>query len=162
MSSARAAEADWAARLEYRLFLIRQTQLATDGELAGIGERLCEAAISGYNGAVLAPSANLVQPQRAGKQYLARLVALRKEAERHGLALIPGVFPFDAGDLVLPFDPHLAEGLPVKDVLYVVDSDERGFCADPPGVANGDFRTASGGRPGWSCRLPGPEDRRFR
>ena len=148
---ARGAEADWSARLEYRLFLISETQLASDAELRLAGERLREAAISGYNGAVLAPSANLVQPQRAGKEYLARLVALRKEAERHGLALIPGVFPFDAGDLVLPFDPHLAEGLPVRDVLYVVDKDEARLCADPPlALVNGDFETAArGGVPGW-------------
>lgn len=153
-----AAEPDWAERLRYRMLLVRGTPLDADSQLEAAKQQLRSAAITGYNTVVLEPSANLVQPQRAGKEYLARLAAFAEEARRIGLAIIPGVMPFDAPNLVLPFDPHLAEGLPVRDVLYVVKGNAAHFQPEQPiEPVNPSFEIAGpNGIPGWQAASLAP------
>ena len=146
-----AAEPDWPARLRYRLLLLPGTSLASDSRLEAAREQLRRAAPAGYNAVLLGASADLVQPHRAGDEYLARLAAFAEEARRLGLAVIPAVMPFDAPNLVLPFDPHLAEGLPVRDVLYVAQQGEARFLPDRPvQLVNAGFEIGGPNAiPGW-------------
>lgn len=146
-----AAEAGWPERFQYRMVLLRNTSLATDAKLETAKQQLQRAAITGYNCAILAASANLIQPQIAGDDYLARLESLRDEANRQGIGLVPSVMPFDSDAQISQFDPHLAEGLPVRDALYVVEGAEAHLRPDSPvTLVNSSFETVGqNGIPGW-------------
>lgn len=156
--STETAEPNWVARFQYRLFLLQNTALASDAELTSAKEQLRLAAITGYNGVVLAATANLVQPQLAGEEYRARLAAIGEEAGRLQLGLIPSVMPFDRGDLAIPSDPHMAEGIPIRDVLYVVRGGEAFLQPDPPvALADPGFELPVGGAgSGWQAADAGP------
>jgi SLA1 Homology Domain 1 (SHD1) protein len=159
-----ANEPNWAERFQYRLFMLQDTSLPSDVSLETAKEQFRRAAVSGYNGVVLAPSSNLIQPQKAGEEYLGRLRALGEEANRLGLGLIPGVMPFDAPDLTLPFDPHMAEGVPVRDQLHVVEGSEAHLQAWPPiELMNPGFEQGgAGGVPGWHVQSQQPSQSVFR
>jgi SLA1 homology domain 1, SHD1 len=155
----RAAEAAWPERFQYRMVLLHNTSLSSDAELETAKQQLRQAAITGYNCAVLATSGNLIQPQIAGDDYLARLRLLREEADYLGIGLVPSVMPFDSDALTKQFDPHLAEGLPARNLLYIVTGDKAHLRADPPiALTNSEFENAGqDGIPGWLVTgdLPG-------
>jgi hypothetical protein len=146
-----ATEANWPERFRYRMVLLRDSSLSNDSELETVRLQLRRAAVCGYNAVVLAASASLLQPQAAGEEYLVRLNAVREEAGQLGLGVMPCVMPFDRGDLIRSFDPHFAEGVPVRDVLYVVDGDVAQLQPDPPiALENPGFENYSSNRlPGW-------------
>lgn len=155
----RAADPDWPERFRYRMVLLRNTSLSSNAELETAKQQLQRAAITGYNCVVLAASANLIQPQIAGDEYLARLRLLRDEANRLGIGLVPSVMPFDSDAVTKPFDPHLAEGLPVRNVLYVAEGAAAHLRPAPPiTLVNSGFETVGqNGIPGWQLvgLLPG-------
>ena len=141
----------WPERLQYRLALLADSSLSNDTDLAQANQFLEVAATNGYNGIVLASSANLIQPQTAGNAFLDRLQSLREEATSLGIGLIPSVMPFDSDDVLRQLNPIFAEGLPVRDALYVVDGSEACLRPDPPiKLVNCGFETAGpDGVPGW-------------
>lgn len=151
MTPCEAAEVNWPERLRYRMFVLSDTSFSSDAELESAIQQLQRAAITGYNCAVLAKSAELIQPQVAGDEYLARLRSLRDEANALGIGLVPSVMPFDSDALTKQYDPHLAEGLPVRNVLYVCDGAEAHLRPDPQiTLVNSGFETVGqNGIPGW-------------
>lgn len=66
-------------------------------------------------------------PQR----YFDHVARVRALAEELRLELVPGVFPLGWSNDLLYHDPNLAEGLPVRDALFVVQSGEARLVPDP-------------------------------
>jgi hypothetical protein len=102
------------------VFVIRN--LRTDGEVAEIREIARTAASHGLNGMVL--SAGLDQLQLQPAEYLERVRKVKAICDEYHLELIPQIFSAGYGGGVLGFDRNLAEGIPVKDALFVVSNGE--------------------------------------
>jgi hypothetical protein len=66
------------------------------------------------------------------QRYFANVERVRKTAGELGLGMVPAVFPVGYSNDILWHDPNLAEGLPVKDALFVVEGGEARVVADPP------------------------------
>ena len=152
-------EPDWPERYRYRAFLYDSSALENDFQLENTKQLLKSAVDVGYNCCILGVSTNLIQPKAAGDKFLRQLRLLRDEASRLGISLVVGVFPFDADYLVSPITPHLAEGLPVRDVACVVTEGVARLVPDPQvDLANTEFETVGQkGVPGWLV-LDAPPD----
>jgi hypothetical protein len=112
---------------------------------------LCpRAAASGYNAIVLSDS-SLYDLDSAGASYAQGVRRVQEEAQRHGLELIPCVMPIGYSGSILGADPNLAEGLPVKDALFVARGGTARLDADPAvSLPGGDFERVEGERfAGW-------------
>jgi hypothetical protein len=73
-------------------------------------------------------------------RYFANLQRLKRVAADLKMELVPGVFPIGWSNDLLWHDPNLAEGLPVRDQLFVVQGGEARLAADPPvSLPGGDF-----------------------
>ena len=81
-------------------------------------ELLPRAAAAGYNAVVLSDS-TLYRLDGGGESYAQNVRRVQAEAEKHGLELIPCVMPIGYSGSIIGADPNLAEGLPVKDALFV-------------------------------------------
>ena len=86
---------------------------------------------AGYTGIVLTDSKFSVL-QRQPKSYAANVERLKKAAADHHLEIIPVLFPVGWSNNILANDPNLAEGLPVKDALFVVKNNQATLLPDPP------------------------------
>jgi len=128
------------------------SRLKDDEELAQALSYLRRAKSAGFTGVVLSNTAPLAQPSRSGPEYVARLRALGDEAARLKLDLIPMVMNFGDGGAVLGSDPNLAEGVPVRDALFVVSGREARLVPDPPiTIENPGFEQPEGNHfPGWT------------
>lgn len=82
--------------------------------------RLPRAAASGYPAVVLWDW-DLFRLDRAGPEHAANARRLQEEARRHGLDLIPCVMPVGDSLSVLEQDLNLAEGLPLRDALFICE-----------------------------------------
>ena len=99
---------------------------------------LPRAKAAGYNAIVLSDG-GLDDPDSddAYKQGVRRL---QQEAKRNGLDLIPCVMPIGYSGGIIGRDPNLAEGVPVKDALFVVRDGIATLQPDPPvSLPGGDF-----------------------
>lgn len=104
-----------------------------------------DAAKHGYNGAVL--SANLDALCKQPPEYFRRLQQVKQACERLNLEIIPSIFSVGYGGGTLWHDRNLAEGMPVKDALFVVQGDEARHVPDPPvSIVNGGFEEYEGNR----------------
>ena len=110
---------------------------------------LPRAAAAGYNAIVLSDWHLYDLDEDPG--YAANLRRLQAEARRNGLDLIPAVMPIGYSGSVLGVDPNLAEGLPVKDALFVARGGEARLEPDPSAsLPGGDFERCEGDRfLGW-------------
>jgi hypothetical protein len=66
------------------------------------------------------------------KEYFRNVERVTKIAADLKLELVPAVFPIGWSNDLLGHDPNLAEGLPVRDALFVVKAGEARVEADPP------------------------------
>jgi hypothetical protein len=64
--------------------------------------------------------------------YFANLDRIKKAAAATGLDLVPALFQVGHSENLLSQDPNLAEGLPVRDALFVVQDGVARVEADPP------------------------------
>ena len=64
--------------------------------------------------------------------YFTNVARIRAVAQELGLELVPAVFPVGYSNDLLWHDPNLAEGLPVRDALFVVSNGVARLVADPP------------------------------
>ncbi len=111
---------------------------------------LPRAQAAGYNAIVLSDS-GLYRLDTAPDSYKAALLRLQREAEQHGLELIPAVMPIGYSGSILGRDPNLAEGLPVKDAPFIA-RDGTAVLAPNPQVSlpGGDFESVEDNRfAGW-------------
>lgn len=112
--------------------------LQTDQHVAEIREIAVVAARHGLNGMVL--SVRLDRLELQPPEYVERVRKVKAIADEHKLELIPQIFSAGYGGSVLGFDKNLAEGLPVKGALFVVNSGEARFEPDSPvELRNGAF-----------------------
>ncbi len=66
------------------------------------------------------------------KEYFDHVERLKKIAAELKIEIAPGVFPIGWSNALLGNDPNLAEGLPVRDALFVVKGGDARLAADPP------------------------------
>lgn len=92
------------------------------------------AAKAGYTHILLVDSkfAKLGDLSSMEKQYFSNLSKGKKLAAELNLELVPALFDIGYSNNLLWHDPNLAEGLPVKDSLFVVKNGEAKLVADPP------------------------------
>lgn len=65
-------------------------------------------------------------------RYFANLNRVKRTAKELGLKVVPAVFPVGYSNDMLGHDPNLAEGLPVRDALFVVRDGAAHVVDDPP------------------------------
>ncbi|MGQ9915390.1 MAG: hypothetical protein ACUVQQ_13695 [Thermogutta sp.] len=134
-----------AAEYQDRFVWIFGWGLSRDTDVDEINRVLQSAAESGCNGAVV--SFGLDSLCKRSPDYFRRLEAVQETCRRLHLELIPAVFSVGYGGGILAHNRYLAEGLPVRDALFVA----RGDCAvlepdSPVEVANGGFEEFAGNR----------------
>ena len=80
-------------------------------------------------------------------EFLARITKVKEIADANHLEIIPTGFGTGYGGAVLDYDKNLAEGLPVKDALFVAKGGTAQFVADSPAkLVNGSFEKYQGNR----------------
>jgi len=94
---------------------------------------------AGYTGVLITDSkfSNFVSEDPG---YIANVERVKKAATKHHIEIIPAVFPLGWSNSLLSRDPNLAEGLPVKEALFVVKNGEARIEAEPAvSLKSGDF-----------------------
>ncbi len=104
------------------------------------------------NGVLLA--AGLDNVHRKNADFLARLAEVKKICAAEKLEIIPQLFSIGYGSAILSYDRNLAEGLPVRDALYVAAGGSARFQSDPPpAFVNGGFEEHDGNKlKGWGMQ----------
>ena len=119
--------------------------LNRDGDIVDMKSITRTAAESGLNGMVL--SAGLDRLDRQSQGYFARLEQVRSICKQNDIEIIPIIFSVGYGGSVLGHDKNLAAGMPVNDVLYIVENGTARFVPDSPAIiANAGFEEYEGNR----------------
>jgi hypothetical protein len=109
------------------------------------------ASAAGYNGIVLADyKLNILD--RVPDHYFRNIDAIQKLAAELRLELIPTVAPIGYSDGLLAHDPNLVEGIPARNVPFVVKDGEARLESDRKvALPGGDFESHQGdSATGWS------------
>jgi hypothetical protein len=107
------------------------TNLAVDKNIDALEPVMIRGANAGFNGIVLADS-KFGRLGDMDKHYFQNIDRVKKIAAANKLQIIPCVFPIGYSESILSHDPNLAEGLPVRDALYVVEKGAARIAPDPP------------------------------
>jgi hypothetical protein len=128
---------------DYRLRWVRVgVSLSDDKGVEKIRQIARTASEHGLNGILLA--AGLDQLDLKPAEFRTRLAEVKRICEDQKLDIIPAIFSTGYGGAILAHDRNLAEGLPVKNALFVVRGADAQVSADPPvELKNGGFETAS-------------------
>ncbi len=115
---------------------------------------LARGAKAGYT-TVLLEDPNFGRLPLMKPEYFAHLERVKAAAKRHGLDLVPALFQIGHSENLLSQDPNLAEGIPVKNALFVVRNGAARVEADPPVVLRErwDHRDQTVGED-WTIRDP--------
>jgi hypothetical protein len=122
------------------LWLYYPTNLQVAGNVDKLEPVWARAAKAGYTHVLLADS-KFAKLGDVPDHYFKNLERAKQVAARLKLTLVPAVFPVGYSNDLLWHDPNLAEGLPVKDALFVVAAGEARVEADPK---------VSLGKPSWA------------
>jgi hypothetical protein len=116
------------------LWFYYPTNLQIDQNVSKLEPIWRRAAAVGYSHVLLADSkfAKLGDLQGAEKRYFANVERVKQLAAELKLEIVPAVFDIGYSNALLWHDPNLAEGLPVKDALFVVNNGEAKLQPDPP------------------------------
>jgi hypothetical protein len=109
-------------------------RLRSDQDVEDIRQLARTASENGLNGVLFAAGLDSIDLQPP--EYLARLEKVKEIFRESHLEMIPNVFSAGYGGGILSHDKNLAEGLPVKDALYVVNNGEGHIKPEVP-VADG-------------------------
>jgi len=109
-------------------------RLRSDRDLDDIRQIARTASENGLNGVLLAAGLDAIDLQPP--DYLTRLEKVKAIFREYHLEMIPNIFSAGYGGGILAHDKNLAEGLPVKDALYVVKNGEGHIEPEVP-VADG-------------------------
>ncbi len=133
------------------LFVMRN--LSNEAEVDSTIALFPRASAAGYNAVVLSDS-TLHRLDEGREGYDRNLPRLRAAAERYGLELIPVVMPMGYAGGLMVHNRNLAEGLPVRDALYVAGGGVARLVPDPPvSLQGGDFETGDCDRfGGWGIQ----------
>lgn len=119
--------------------------LGRDEDVEQIKSILEMASKHGYNGAVMAAGFDALC--KRDENYFKRLKEVQETCKRLNLELIPAVFSIGYGGGILAHNRNLAEGLPVKDALFVVKGNKAFHLSDHNvQIFNGGFEEFSGNR----------------
>jgi hypothetical protein len=139
--------AGWAAAAQQKLdnrWLFVMKNMGQADNLAETLALLPRAQAAGYNAIVLSDG-GLYDLRDDDPSYRENVLKLQREARKHGLDLIPCVMPIGYSGSITGVDRNLAEGMPVKDALFVVRGSEAALVPDPPvSLPGGDFERAEG------------------
>ena len=126
--------------LEHRWVYLQQN-LQVKENLPKIEAILRRAAKSGYNGVVLADyKLNILD--RVPDHYFKNAARFQEICRELNLEIIPTVTNFGYSSGILAHDPNLAEGLPVRDVPFVVKSGKIVLDGAGKNLIPGDFESA--------------------
>jgi len=117
--------------------------LQRDSDVEEIRSIARTAAAHGLNGILLAAGFDRIDLQN--EAYFRRLAEVREIAAGLSLEIIPLFYSAGYASGILSHNRNLAEGLPVRDALFIVDGDEARLVPDPPvAFANGGFEDYAG------------------
>lgn len=120
------------------------TNLLVDKNVDDLEALMKRAAKDGFNGIALNDS-KFGRLAEMDARYFRNVDRVKRTAKEIGIEIVPGVAPIGYSESLLGRDPNLAEGLPVKDALFVVKGGEARCVADPPvALPGGDFETGKG------------------
>ncbi len=128
-----------------QLWIYCPTNLLVDENIDNLEKLFRRGVKVGYTHVLLADSKfghldDLPAPDR----YFRNVERLKRIAAELKIELVPAVFPIGWSNDLLYHDPNLAEGLPVRDQLFVVHGGEARLAADPPvSLPGGDFTEAN-------------------
>jgi hypothetical protein len=112
-------------------WLYCQTNLQTDANVEALDVLWRRAAKAGYTGVLLADS-KLAKLADVPGNYVKNVQKVKALAAELKIKVIPAVFHVGYSNAMLWHDPNLAEGLPVKDALFVVKDGQARLESDPP------------------------------
>lgn len=119
--------------------------LRSDKDITDIKSIVKTASAHGLNGMVL--SAGLDRLDRQPRDYFSRLKQVKQICKQFNIEIIPIVFSVGYGGSILSHDRNLAAGIPVNDVLFVVENGEARLIPDPSvELVNGGFEQYGGNR----------------
>jgi hypothetical protein len=125
-------------------WLYLNASLQSDKDLEVMRDLIITAAKHGLTGIVLPGMDRL---SLASPDYLARLLKVKEIADANHMEIIPEGFGIKYGGAPLDIDKNLAEGLLVKDALFVARGGTAQFVADSPvKLVNGGFEEFNGNR----------------
>jgi hypothetical protein len=105
-------------------------RLRSDQDVEDIRRVARIASENGLNGVLLAAGLDSIDLQPP--DYMERLQRVKQIFDQYHLELIPSAFSAGYGGGILAHDRNLAEGLPVKDALYVVKGGEARIAPEVP------------------------------
>ncbi|MFO0833426.1 MAG: hypothetical protein U0638_00535 [Phycisphaerales bacterium] len=111
-------------------FVYVATNLLVDAEVDRVEGLIARTAAAGYTGVVLSDS-KFCRLADMDERYFAHARRIRATAEAHHVEIVPCVFPLGYSEDLLSRDPNLAEGLPVKDAVFVVRDGAATLQAEP-------------------------------
>ena len=114
-----------------QLWLYYPTNLLVDSNVDKLETIFRRAAKAGYSHVLIGDSKFSVL-DRMPKEYFRNVDRVKRIAGELHLQLVPSVFPMGWSNSLLAHDPNLAEGLPVRDQLFVVKDGKARIVADPP------------------------------
>ncbi|HEX3999213.1 MAG TPA: hypothetical protein VHX65_11735 [Pirellulales bacterium] len=129
IGSKRAFAEDHASQKQ--LWLYYPTNLLVNENVDRLETIFRRAAKAGFSHVLIGDSkfSNL---DRMPREYFRNVDRVKRIAGELHLELVPAVFPIGWSNALLFHDPNLAEGLPVRDQLFVVHNGEARVVADPP------------------------------
>jgi hypothetical protein len=123
--------------------------LLVDAEVEHVEKLLRRGAAAGYDHMVIADS-KFNRLHEMPEKYFAHLKAVQALATELHIEIVPTVLSMGYSNDFLGADPNLAEGLPVKDALFVVKNGQAHAVTEAPAtLRNGDFSDASR-KNGWN------------
>jgi len=123
-----------AAAQPMQLWLYCPTNLQVTQNVDKLESIWRRAAKAGYTHVLLSDSkfAKLGELGGMERVYFANVERVKKTAAELKLEIVPALFSIGYSNSMLWHDPNLAEGLPVKDSLFVVKNGQASVAADPP------------------------------
>src|SRR5258706_1485350 len=119
-----------AAESGRELWLYYPANLLVDRNIDKLQEIWTRAAAAGYTHVLLADS-KFSRLNGMDRHYFGNVERTQKIAAELKLTIVPALFPIGYSNDLLTQDPNLAEGLPVKDALFIVKDDTAQLKADP-------------------------------
>jgi len=133
--------------LQYRLVYVNYS-LTTDANVPLIQDVMKRAKAAGFNGVLLAEY-HLNQLDLVNEAYFSNLKKITATAKDLGLALYPEVCPFGSSWGLLANNPNLAEGIPVKNAVFLVKGRQAHYVPSV-NLINGDFELTQNNKlVGW-------------
>jgi len=127
------ADASLAAQ-KHELWLYYSTNLQVDENVNKLEAVWRKAASAGYTHVMLTDSkfARLGELGSMEKKYFANIQRVKRIAAELKLQIVPALFSIGYSNNMLWHNPNLAEGLPVRDSLFVVKNGQAELVPDPP------------------------------